>query len=361
MPVYRDKYVRKPNSWYFKTSIKGKQFLKRGFESRAEAKMAEEAFRLTYSEKFHRIKFHVMIKAFLENYKMKVKESSYVSCCIRVNKYLKQIENIYFDEVNFSVLNRWWNSIDATINLRKRLMIDLKKLFEFADVYYGIHNVEYKKLIVPKDYSIKMPKERYILSISDFKKLYDAAENSYWKLLFLIAFICGLRVGEVRGLLVSSVDYEKQRILINSQIVDLGKGHAIRTSVKTENSLRYCVVPEHVINMIKKHVVQNRLNESDPLFFGSYNSGRNPLSEYVIDKHLKKAQLKAGLPLFRFHTFRKSEGSILNDAGLSGEVIKAFMGHESFETTRKYYLGDSSEKQRVVQTLLEEKFKDFRE
>ena len=41
MPVYKDKN----NTWFFKCSIKGRQYLKRGFKTKSEALKEESIFR----------------------------------------------------------------------------------------------------------------------------------------------------------------------------------------------------------------------------------------------------------------------------------------------------------------------------
>lgn len=68
----------------------------------------------------------------------------------------------------------------------------------------------------------------------------------------------------------------------------------------------------------------------------------------------------AGLPSdLRFHVLRKSEASLLNDMGLSGEVIRNYLGHGSFETTKEYYIGDSVEKRRELSEILDSRFSDL--
>lgn len=332
-----------------------------GFVSFKEAEIAYKKLVFKYDpEHLSDITFHFAISCFLDFEKLKVKKSTFLGYKRRVEKYISLIPDIDIRKVNFMILNEWLVSLSCSIKLKTRLLHDLKCIFEYIDVYFNIHNVEYKKIIIPKDYSIKefIP-QRYILSISDFKRLYDVIEEEYFRLLFLIAFICGLRAGEVRGLQVKCFDLVNSTVAIYQQVVELGNGQEL-SSPKSVNSVRLCYLPQFVTERVKEFILSNNLDYGDFIFFNFRGKEKKAVGEETMNRRLHLYQKLSGLPQFNFHTFRKSEASLLNDIGISGDIIKSYLGHNSFETTKKYYLGDSLEKKRMIQEVLSEKLKEFK-
>jgi len=154
------------------------------------------------------------------------------------------------------------------------------------------------------------------------------------------------------GIQVKSVDFNSKVLIINQQatIKCLTSEKSRLTSPKTKNSNRFYLLPDNVLWLLQKIISKKHLKDQNFVFYGIKKT--QPIGESTVNRKLKELQKKAELPKFRFHTFRKSEASLLNDKGLSGETIKDYLGHDSFNTTKEYYLGDNSEKKEEIRGLL---------
>jgi integrase len=133
----------------------------------------------------------------------------------------------------------------------------------------------------------------------------------------------------------------------------LGTGDDELTFPKSKKSVRVIYLPDFLFLKVRSWICDNSLSGKNFLFFGRSHSEAVGIN--TVYRFLKSYQKKSGLPEFRFHSFRKSEASLLNDSGLSGEVIRDYLGHDSFETTKEYYLGDSDEKKEKIRDLLQSK------
>ena len=105
-----------------------------------------------------------------------------------------------------------------------------------------------------------------------------------------------------------------------------------------------------------KYIERNNLKMDDYLFKYKHDI---PINKNAINYFLHKRQEECNLPHFRFHTFRRSEASLLNEIGVSGEIIASYIGHESFNVTKQYYLGDSLEKKAKISKIMDEKIEEI--
>ena len=90
MPVYKDK---ERNSWFFKCSINGKQYLKRGYPTKKDALNAEALFMLESNsdKKVKVIKFYDLCDLFLSYKKKTLKESTYYNRKLMIEKHIKPL------------------------------------------------------------------------------------------------------------------------------------------------------------------------------------------------------------------------------------------------------------------------------
>lgn len=294
-----------------------------------------------------------LLESFSAWYRKRVKQSSWEKFTYRARLYLKQINlAVPFQELTYEILETWWERLECSRGVKQRLLKDLEAIADYARVFYRIENLEHRKLFVPKDYSIHRLREvRYILSFEDFGQLIAQEEDEAWRLLFTLAFTGALRVGEVRGLCPDAFDLERGTMEIYRQVCNL-KGGPTLASPKAESSIRLVYLPDAVVAMVREHIARFGIQGESFLFFGSRDHSK-PLGETRIDRELHRLQDLAGLPQFRFHTFRRSEASLLNEQGLSGEVISDYLGHSSFDTTRRFYIGDTVERRKRIAATMD--------
>ena len=296
-----------------------------------------------------------LIKSFLEIYKQKVRLSSYYCTENVIKNYFLNFPKIRIDKIEIQELNKWFNNCKCSRNRKKRIYGVLKQLFEHADIYFGIRNIEYKKLIIPKEevYEIK---EKYVLSLNDFNMMIEDLEvDNIYYMLFMFAFICGLRISEVLGIKVHDIDFETKKFKLSHQYNDTIRGTPKEkyTQLKTINSLRDYVLPESFIKLLKEYINKNELKSENYLF--KYCHEEVPISRTRVNLKLHEIQKKKGLSLFSFHAFRRSEASLLNEIGVSGDIIASYLGHDSFETTKEYYLGSTNRRKKEISEILEKK------
>lgn len=296
-----------------------------------------------------------LIKSFLEIYKQKVRLSSYYCTENVIKNYFINFPKTRIDKIEIQELNKWFNSCNCSRNRKKRIYGVLKQLFDHADIYFGIRNIEYKKIIIPKE-EIYEIKEKYVLSLNDFNLIIeDLKEDNIFYILFMFAFICGLRISEVLGIKVKDIDLENNSFKLTHQYNDTIRGTSKEkyTQLKTKNSLREYILPESFVEILRKYIDTKELRQDNYLF--KYCHEEVPISRTKVNIKLHEIQKKKGLPLFSFHAFRRSEASLLNEIGVSGDVIASYLGHDSFETTKQYYLGSTNKRKKEISEILEKK------
>lgn len=192
----------------------------------------------------------------------------------------------------------------------KHLVYGLRKL-------YHLFGKEKLHLSLP---SIKrVDKLPIILSTQKVKRLLIAPTHIREKVLFGLTYDTGLRIAELRNLLISDVDLDRKQVHVRKS--------------KNHND-RYISMSSHAVRGIRKHLALN--NPKDYLFESPTRKGI-PISETRIRTLLKDALKKAGIKKQAcVHTLRHTYATHQLEAGQNIMVLKDSLGHANIQTTLMY-------------------------
>lgn len=164
-----------------------------------------------------------------------------------------------------------------------------------------------------------------------------------YRMIFLILFWLGCRVGELLALTPTDVDLEKGTVSISKTYYRRDKQDFI-TSPKTESSNRKITIPEFLQKELKEFLVrQYGLEPEDRIF---------PITDRAVQKKMKQKIEELGLKNIRVHDLRHSHIALLIEKGMQPLVIAQRVGHDSVNTTMNIYGHLYPNKQREVADLL---------
>jgi len=155
------------------------------------------------------------------------------------------------------------------------------------------------------------------------------AVSDHYRRMFYTLLATGLRIGELFKLRVGDVDFRAKTL-------------SVRES-KTTKGVREIDLSENDLRVLKEQI--SSLNDSggtESLLFQSPN-GKALHYRNVAERVLKKVIKETGLPHFTFHDLRRTHATMLVAAGIDPKVVQQRMGHESIETTLKYYAQPTKE------------------
>ena len=363
MAVYKYK-TKSGDKYMYKVCVNYHQYLKRGFVTKEEAKHAQLIFlaKVQSSSVNTLPTFNELVKQYLERQKLMIKESSYIKDVTGIKCHiLGIIPNVQIDKLNYYDFLNWRNCLEKCHLKNFNVYIKLLcSIFDFSKIFYE-YNCKFVYMIPPfKDYSFSINNvsmKKKTLTIEDFIKILKFVDEEKFKLLFMTAYITGCRIGEIRGLQVDSL--KDNKLFIYQQASSkMNKGHAILSSPKSKTSFRYYLLPEFLIESLKKYIESNGLKCKDFLFSSSRGNDLI-LGETTLNRRMKDYCLHAGIKPINFHMFRHTEATMLNDAGIDPKVIAKYLGHSSEEVTKKYYFHETDKKREQVAELLENKFKNI--
>lgn len=170
--------------------------------------------------------------------------------------------------------------------------------------------------------------EKYLpktLSVDDVSRLLDVSGQQLSAMLlrdraiYELLYSCGLRVGELTGLNVASVDLEEKTVRV------IGKG----------NKERLVPVGGPACDALKNYLeLRGDPARQEPLFL---NNRKGRLSARSVQRHMKKYLLLSGLQTDASpHALRHSFATHLLDGGADLRAIQELLGHASLSTTQKY-------------------------
>lgn len=146
-----------------------------------------------------------------------------------------------------------------------------------------------------------------------------------------LALNTGMRIGEIRSLKWSHIDFNQKLILLD--VTKNGRRREIPINGLTDQMLTHW--PRHLFS---------------PYVFVNPKTAK-PFTK--IDKCFRRAVKKAGITDFRFHDLRHTFASLLRQKGFDLGLIKDLLGHSSLAMVLRYaHLGEN-EGRKAVESMMD--------
>jgi integrase len=166
-----------------------------------------------------------------------------------------------------------------------------------------------------------------VLTPAEVEALARAAESEQDAALYTTAGFTGLRLGELRALRWSDVDFSKRLVHVRRGLTRQHLGHT------KSHPVRSVPLIDQVARALDR--LSRRENFTGPDDWVFVNSVGNPLDDSKLRRRFYRALDHAGLKRIRFHDLRHSFGT-LDVQVFPLSDVKAYMGQADIETTMIY-------------------------
>lgn len=265
------------------------------------------------------------------------------------NYILNGLGPLSLTDITPRLLDRFFKDLQNQISIPTLLNIHklIKSIFNQACKWNYMDKNPAINIILPKYKANKL----FILDAEQIALLLNCCENDY--LLFLciqFAFACSMRKGEILALTWNDIDFEKGIVHITKELTRVekklidklhrkdiiyifpnklntpSKTCLVLKCPKTQSSMRDVYIPKTLLYQLalycQKISSTNHLTKKFPLIFS--DSYGYPITDKVINDHLRKCLSKCGLPPVVFHSFRHS--SVTYKLLITGGDIKSIQG-----------------------------------
>jgi integrase len=172
------------------------------------------------------------------------------------------------------------------------------------------------------------------LGVSEVSALADAVPERY-RALIVFAAGMGLRQGECFGLTVDRVDFLRQTVRVDRQLISARGGVPEFGPPKSKAGFRTVPVPEVVGSALAEHLARYGPGPAGLVFV---NTLGQPLRRNTAGSMWHRAADKAGLPEWAtFHDLRHFYASLLIARGCSVKAVQKRLGHQSAMETLDTY------------------------
>lgn len=344
MPAYFDEHKK---TWYCKFRYndwtgKSRFTTKRGFKTKREAKAYEAEFK-SKQQCSPDMTVNSLCEMYLEQYKSRHKETSYVNTRYIITNYLVALlGSTSLRDLTKKKLVQWQGhilSLPVSESTKKSINAKAKAMLSFA---VKMDIIEANPLISIPGIGAYSKRDGY-WTHEQYRKFIEAGKTAKTKryrliaLCFDILYYSGMRLGEFMGLTMESLDFDKNTITISRAINHLEKP----SSLKNQQSYRTISMPPSIMERIKEYV-DSLYDVPEKLF---------PVSRRCMRHCLEVWAEKAGLPPLVIHELRHSHVSYLISKGVPITAISKRIGHNSPKITLDVYSHLYGEKDTIADIL----------
>lgn len=326
-----------------------KEYKKRGFEKKSDAKQAEIKYLKEMNEKLSRtgITWDELVTEFEAYLITQVKESSYISDVSIYNKTPKYVRENYSD---VAILQRYINECDQKFSKRhvEKIFYCLKKLMRYAVFHDYLQNNPMERVYKDQRKN-ERPKEIEFWEPWQFERFIEYEESKVYKAAYCTLYYMGIRKGEMQALTWKDINFNAHTMTINKIVSHKAlKGSTHITTPKTENSYRTITIPkklyEILIDLYDTYRKEGYIDDMPNAFvFG----GSRPLPSETLRRRFnnnieeanKNADAMHQIPRIKIHGLRHSHASFLinnMDKGFTDFDIAQRLG-DTVETLHNVY------------------------
>ncbi len=249
-------------------------------------------------------------------------------------------ENTPINEITTKTIQTYLNGKkDMAAKSLQEMLIFMRAILESArkDGIIQSNPADDKRIVVPstkKTVREALPLEDIREIILSLHKL-EPLDACYMALLLFT----GMRRGEVLGLKWKDVDFEKNTIHVERNVVfPKGSNNPVVGTPKTESGTRYIPIAPELREYLKPQ-------DAEDFVIG----GSEPITLSVHRRMMERIGRRIDLHGASPHIFRHSYATMLNDAGVPIKTIQGIIGHADLQTTANRYIhGREEKKQEAV-------------
>src|SRR5262249_27122178 len=180
---------------------------------------------------------------------------------------------------------------------------------------------------------------------ADVQRILKLAREPY-RTIFTLAAVTGLRAGELLGLTVADVDFERLMICPRKQADD--RTRQLR-ELKTKKSRTPVPITPETATVIRAYLQKHWKKNPQDLLFPN-RRGLPCKRANVVRFGLHPVLEKLGISTRRagLHAFRHGLGTALADSGASPAVVQRTLRHTDIKTTLRFYVHADTDVQRTA-------------
>lgn len=219
-----------------------------------------------------------------------------------------------------------------------KLMLDHAIKYKWAKANVAVEALkELRGVRKRKIRTFTIDEVRTLLESMSQRRKYQRDRYHAMNLCFVnLAAFCGLRYGEVTGLTIDNVDFNRRVIRVRHSMTIFGE----LKGPKTQSGVRDVPMPNHVNAMLRAWIDKYTVPNEHNLVFSTRNGQRVDGSTWTHQDWrviLKHAGLDNGPQRLRFHALRHFCASWMLETGWSVTETAHHLGHASFDMTLSTY------------------------
>jgi integrase len=242
-----------------------------------------------------------------------------------MNKFvLPKFGNVPIREITPWDVRKFMSTLKCSNKRKNNILAPFRGVFEMAkEAGY----IERNAMLEVKGYRVEKG-DIDPLSMEDVKEFLKVVV-SRWKNFFIVAFLTGMRFGEISALKRNNVDFKRKIIKIVETRV---KG--VERPPKTKKSKRTIKMLPPVEEALRDQMACT-FGKSEYVFLNQYGRPVAPgaMNSHIWKPALEKAELKARPLIQTRHTF----ATIMLDAGEHPGWVQKMMGHETLQMIYEHY------------------------
>lgn len=327
--------VRHRNSWKAEVYIDGKKVKTKCFERKAEAILWEEETKSRYRNSpiadQGSSDFDALVRRFETAHLLGVRPETAKRYSLDLRRRIvpyfryRKLSSITSEMIeDFKIkLTKEMRSPKSINNCLHVLRLMLNKAVKWRMLTRSPYNVD--SLKIPRNYNYLWWDDKDY--IEEF--LYEAKFRSkYWPA-YVLALETGMRLGEITGLSIEDIDFEKGRIRVWRQWYE-----RLKVLGPCKHDIERWIDFDPTGNLSKALQVARGKRNSGPLFVA--DSGNRVLNHHIAVRHFKRIIRHSGVPDINFHALRHTFASwYMKEIG-DIWALKEILGHTNIVTTQRY-------------------------
>jgi integrase len=343
---YNISYRKKDNSWQYIISYKdnnGKwhQKSKQGFKATDKKRVPQEVkdaaidaveqlketIKNNISTEYDKITFKEFTDLFIKHIKL-YKEQNTILLYENTLKHFTPLNDVKLVDINSLNIQE---CVDEMIKKKLKYstintyMARIKVIFKAAiDPYKIITKSPLNNINIKID---KKPSTKKALTRAEFEKLISSTRNPKYKIMFILAGACGMRLGEILGLTWDRIDLKKGSIRIDRQWKNIGPRKTGFGELKSKNSYRTIPISKKTKKYLQGFKNSYPINIDNRIIAYKEIQGLSSL----LKNYLKKMGFDISI-----HELRHTYATLLIADGTDWLTTAKLLGHDVEQTMHTY-------------------------